>query len=160
MKLRLGCCLIAWLAVVSPVLGQNAATPSASVSVPPVIQFSNVAMDEGVSPLSGTVSMTFSLYNNSQGGQALWTETQDVTLGSSGQYSVYLGITKANGLPASLFTNGEAHWLGVTIARQPEQPRVYLVSVPYAMKAGDAATVGGLPPSAFVLAAQNSAMAP
>jgi len=28
-----------------------------------------------------------------------------------------------------------------------------LFSVPYALKAGDAATVGGLPPSAFVLAA-------
>ena len=27
-----------------------------------------------------------------------------------------------------------------------------LVSVPYAMKAGDAETIGGLPPSAFVLA--------
>ena len=27
-----------------------------------------------------------------------------------------------------------------------------LFSVPYALKAGDAATVGGLPPSAFVLA--------
>jgi trimeric autotransporter adhesin len=38
---------------------------------------------------------------------------------------------------------------------QAEQPRVFLVSVPYAMKAGDAATVGGLPPSAFVLAAPS-----
>jgi hypothetical protein len=30
---------------------------------------------------------------------------------------------------------------------------VLLVSAPYALKAGDAETVGGLPPSAFVLAA-------
>jgi hypothetical protein len=41
----------------------------------------------------------------------------------------------------------------VQIAGQEEQPRVLLVSAPYALKAGDAATVGGLPPSAFVLAA-------
>ncbi|MGB8115042.1 MAG: hypothetical protein WCF22_14770, partial [Candidatus Sulfotelmatobacter sp.] len=34
-----------------------------------------------------------------------------------------------------------------------QQPRVLLLSVPYALKAGDAATIGGLPPSAFVLAA-------
>jgi len=34
---------------------------------------------------------------------------------------------------------------------QTEQPRVLLVSVPYAMKAGDAETVGGLSPSAFML---------
>jgi hypothetical protein len=32
-----------------------------------------------------------------------------------------------------------------------EQPRVLLVSVPYAMKAGDAETLGGLPASAFLL---------
>ena len=34
---------------------------------------------------------------------------------------------------------------------QVTQPRVLLVSVPYALKAGDAATLGGLPASAFVL---------
>jgi hypothetical protein len=45
---------------------------------------------------------------------------------------------------------------GVRIAEQEEQPRVLLLSVPYAPKAGDAATLGGLPPSAFVLAAPSS----
>jgi hypothetical protein len=40
---------------------------------------------------------------------------------------------------------------------EAEQPRVLLVAVPYAMKAGDAATIGGLPPSAFVLATPVSA---
>ena len=34
-----------------------------------------------------------------------------------------------------------------------------LLSVPYALKAGDAATIGGLPPSAFVLAAPGSGSA-
>lgn len=36
---------------------------------------------------------------------------------------------------------------------QVEQSRVLLVSAPYALKAGDAETVGGLPPSAFMLTA-------
>lgn len=156
MKLRLGWVLLACFGMMMSALGQNAATSSASVSVPPVIQFSNVATDEGGTPLSGTVSITFSLYNSSRSGQSLWTETQNVQLGSAGQYSVYLGLTQANGLPTNLFTSGQAQWLGVKIADQPEQPRVFLVSVPYAMKAGDAATVGGLPPSAFVMAATPS----
>jgi hypothetical protein len=136
----------------------GASMSAASVSVPPVLQFSNVATDQGGTPLSGTVSITFSLYNNSQGGAALWTETQTVQLDSTGHYSVYLGITQANGIPTTLFTSGEAHWLGVKVADQAEQqPRIFLVSVPYAMKAGDAATVGGLPPSAFMMAAPASA---
>ncbi|HTS57179.1 MAG TPA: tail fiber domain-containing protein [Terriglobales bacterium] len=100
--------------------------------------------------------ITFSLYVNANGGEALWKETQTVFLDSMGRYSVYLGLTQTNGIPVSLFTTGEAHWLGVKIAAQPEKPRIFLVSVPYAMKAGDAATVGGLPPSAFVLAAPAS----
>jgi len=57
---------------------------------------------------------------------------------------------KSSGLPTALFTAGQARWLGVRIAEQAEQPRVLLLSVPYALKAGDAATTGGLPPSAFV----------
>lgn len=39
---------------------------------------------------------------------------------------------------------------------QAEQPRVSLLSVPYALRAADAQTVGGLPASAFVLAAPPS----
>ncbi len=152
MNVRLGWVAVACLCLVSSGFGQNSATSSASVSVPPVIQFSNVATDEGGTPLSGTVSITFSLYNTAVGGQDLWSEMQNVQLGSAGQYSVYLGLTQANGLPVSLFSNGQAQWLGVKIENHAEQPRVYLVSVPYAMKAGDAATVGGLPPSAFVMA--------
>jgi hypothetical protein len=45
--------------------------------VPPLIQFSNVATDEGGSSLSGVVSITFSLYSGQQGGEPLWTETQN-----------------------------------------------------------------------------------
>jgi len=55
-----------------------------------------------------------------------------------------------------LFVSGEARWLGVQVAGQPKQPRVLLLSVPYALKAADAETIGGLPPSAFVLAAPPS----
>jgi hypothetical protein len=106
------------------------------------------------------VSITFSLYNGQTGGEPLWTETQNnVQLDPTGHYSVQLGITKPAGVPTTLFTSGEARWLGVQIAQQPELPRMLLLSVPYALKAGDAATIGGLPPSAFVLAAPSSGAA-
>ncbi len=138
---------------------QQSAT-AANVAVPPLIQFSNVATDEGGNTLSGVVNITFSLYSSPQGGEPLWTETQNnVLLDPTGHYSVQLGITKQNGVPTTLFTTGEARWLGVRIAEQGEQPRVLLLSVPYALKAGDAATIGGLPPSAFVLAAPGTASA-
>jgi endosialidase-like protein len=158
MTLRISCVLVGFLSLVLSMAAQNSGSP-ASAQVPPLIQFSNVATDEGGNSLSGVVSIAFSLYNGQQGGEPLWTETQNnVQLDSTGHYSVQLGITKPAGVSTALFTSGQARWLGVRITEQAEQPRVLLVSVPYALKAGDAATVGGLPPSAFLLAApQNGA---
>ncbi len=151
--------LCAFLSVtwcVLPLLAQQPTASSGSTlsQVPPLIQFSNLATDERGNTMSGVVSITFSLYSSQQGGEPLWTETQNnVQLDSTGHYSVELGITQPNGVPTALFTTGEARWLGIEIAGQSQQPRVLLLSVPYALKAGDAATIGGLPPSAFVLAA-------
>jgi hypothetical protein len=160
MKLRISCVVVGLLLVLS-LAAQTASTGSPSLQVPPLIQFSNVATDEGGNSMSGVVSLTFSFYSAQQGGEPLWTETQNnIQLDGTGHYSVQLGITKPNGVPTTLFTTGEARWLGVRIAEQGEQPRVLLLSVPYALKAGDAATIGGLPPSAFVLAAPPSGSTP
>lgn len=160
MKLRFACVVVGFLSFVLSLAAQTSSSSPASSAVPPLIQLSNVATDQGGNSLSGVVSITFSLYNSQQGGESLWTETQkSVQLDATGHYSVQLGITKPAGVPTTLFTTVEARWLGVQIAEQAEQPRVLLLSVPYALKAGDAATVGGLPPSAFVLAGpQNAAV--
>ena len=156
MRLRIGCIVVGFLSLVLSLAAQTASSGSVPSQVPPLIQFSSIATDDGGNTLSGVVSVTFSLFNNQQGGGPLWTEKQNVQLDSTGHYSVQLGITKPNGMPTTLFTSGEARWLGVRIAEQAEQPRVLLLSVPYALKAGDAATIGGLPPSAFVLAGPAS----
>ena len=80
-------------------------------------------------------------------------ETQNVQPDKSGHYSVQLGAASKNGIPPDLFMNGEARWLAIQIGSEAEQARTLLVAVPYAMKSVDAQTLGGLPPSAFVLAA-------
>src|SRR5208282_2432797 len=70
----------------------------------------------------------------------------------NGHYSALLGSATAHGLPADVFVAGEARWLAVQVSGQAEQPRTLLFSVPYALKALDAETIGGLPVSAFVRA--------
>jgi len=77
----------------------------------------------------------------------------------SGVVGITFALSKNTGVPAGLFTSGEARWVGVQVQGQAEQARVLLLSVPYALKAADAATIGGLPPSAFVLAAPASGSA-
>jgi hypothetical protein len=132
-----------------------ASSPTSS-AVPQIIQFSGQfsgTQGGSVAPVpAGTVSITFTFYENEQGGTALWSETQNVQVDAQGRYSALLGSTSPEGLPLSLFTTGQAHWLAVQPLLQgfAEQPRVLLVSAPYALKAGDAETIGGLPPSAFV----------
>src|SRR5271169_6851573 len=127
--------------------------------VPPLVNFSGVLTDGSGKPLTDLVGVTFSLYQEQQGGAALWMETQNVQPDATGHYSVTLGAATTAGLPGSLFATGEAHWLGVQVQGEEEQPRVLLVSVPYALKAGDAETIGGLPPSAFLLAAPGTSTA-
>jgi hypothetical protein len=156
---RLPVCVVVGLLSLTLTPAAQTASDSTTSPVPLMIQFSNVATDESGNLLSGEVSITFSFYNSQQGGEPLWTETQaNVQLDPTGHYSVQLGITTPKGLPTTLFTSGRARWLAVRIAGQAEQPRVLLLSVPYALKAGDAATIGGLPPSAFVLAATGSTL--
>jgi hypothetical protein len=121
-----------------------------------MVNFSGVLTDVNGKPLTGKQGVTFYFYNEAQGGSPLWLETQNVEMDSTGHYKVMLGSTSSQGLPSALFVSGEARWLGVQVQGQAEQPRVLLLSVPYALKAGDAQTVGGLPPSAFVLAAPSA----
>ncbi len=136
-----------------PMLGQSPAT--APAIVPHLVKFGGTLLDEAGKPRGGVVGITFALYKEEQGGAPLWLETQNVQLDDNGHYSVDLGATKSEGVPPALFISGEAHWLGVQVEGQAEQPRVLLVSAPYALKAADAETVGGLPPSAFVLASPS-----
>jgi len=133
----------------------NVATATTS-AVPKVVNYSGTLTDLNSKPLTGVTGVTFLLYKESQGGTPLWMETQNVQPNKSGHYSVTLGSTTSRGLPADVFVSGEARWLGVQVQGQNEQPRVLLVAVPYALKSGDAETLGGLPASAFLLAAPPS----
>ena len=104
--------------------------------VPRVINFTGVIGD--LNGKSGVTGVTFLLYAEQQGGAPLWMETQNITPDKSGRYSVTLGTTRSEGLPADMFATGQARWLAVQVAGQPEQSRVLLVAVPYALKAADA----------------------
>jgi len=135
-------------------VASDPASGSATV-IPQLVKFSGVVKGTNGQPLTGTIGITFALYTDQQGGAPLWLETQNVQPDSHGNYTVQLGATLPNGLPAALFTTGEARWLGVQAQGQEEQPRVLLLSVPYALKALDAETIGGKPASAFMLAPTN-----
>src|SRR5580698_3675807 len=138
---------------------QTSTQALAQASVPRLVNFSGRATDAQGKIVSGVAGVTFAIYRDQYEGSPLWMETQSVNTDVKGSYTVQLGATRSEGLPLDLFSSGEAHWLGVRINGGEEQPRVLLLSVPYALKAADAETIGGLPPSAFVLASSAKAVA-
>jgi hypothetical protein len=167
---KLSLTLVATAALVSavfqPSVAQTAQTinlqsaplaASASTVVPALVPFSGILTEPNGKPLSGETAITFLIFKDQQGGEPLFAETQALTPDASGNYKVQLGATLANGLPTDLFSTGEARWLEVQAAGQTPQPRVLMASVPYALKAADSATLGGLPASAFVLAGSKAA---
>jgi len=151
---------LSWAAAQTAPPAPNTPTPmaaSAATAIPPMIPYSGTALDGGGHPLTGNEMVTFQIFKDEQGGEPMFAETQTVTADPSGQYKVQLGASLSNGIPIDLFASGEARWLEVQIAGQRPQPRVLLVSVPYAMKAADAAALGGLPASAYALAGSKAA---
>jgi hypothetical protein len=142
-------CLLLICSAISVMAQQAASTDSV---VPFIMKFTGTLSGSDGKPLTGTQGATFLLYKEQTGGAPLWMETQNVQADKNGHYSVTLGSATRSGLPADAFSAGEARWLAVQPSGLAEQPRTLLVSVPYALKAADAETIGGLPPSAFVLA--------
>ena len=126
-----------------------------AVTVPPLVKVSGVLKDNSGQPLTGVTDITFYLYEEQEGGAPLWMERQDLELDAQGRYTAVLGATTGKGLLLELFVTGEAHWLGMQVKGElEERPRILLVSVPFALKAADAETLGGQPASAFVLASE------
>ncbi|MGA3214016.1 MAG: hypothetical protein ABSD20_22145 [Terriglobales bacterium] len=149
MRIRFVVTILLVFSAISVFAQTNAAATSTTVAVPTLVHYSSA-----LPMTNATVGVTFALYKDQTGGAPLWLETQNVSLDGNGRYTVNLGANHAGGIPAELFAAGEARWLGVQPEGQPEQPRVLLVSVPYAMKAADADTLGGLPASSYVTADQ------
>ena len=134
-------------------LGQSAQTPP-SVSIPRLVSVTGVYQPaNGQPPPPGTV-VTLLVYADQQGGTPLWQETQNVEFDASGRYSLLLGASLADGIPADVFASGDAKWLALHFAGtgDVEGPRSRITSVPYALRSADADTLGGKPASAYVLA--------
>src|SRR4051812_9738648 len=135
-----------------PVLAQSA--QSSSTSVPRLINVTGVFRPADGQAPAAVESVTLSIYADQDGGAPLWQETQSVTIDDRGRYSLLLGASSSGGIPPELFGSSAAHWLGTRFERagEVEGARVRLTSVPYALRAVNADTLGGRPASDYVVA--------
>jgi hypothetical protein len=100
---------------------------------------------------TGSVLLVASLYANQEDTTPLWVEEQLVALDKTGRYSIVVGATVEGGVPKEFFLAGTGRWIGIAVSGEPEQPRVQVVAVPYALKAAEADTLAGKSLSDFVL---------
>jgi len=112
---------------------------SVEAAIPATMNYQGRLTQSDGSPVNGTVSVVFRLYDVVSGGTALWQESQSVSV-SNGNFSVELGTVTP--LTPAVFVNPV--FLGVTVGTDSEMtPRRPLSSVPYAFKAQDSATING-----------------
>jgi hypothetical protein len=110
-----------------------------AATVAPALIYQGKLTDAGGTPISGTYSVTFRIYDVAAGGTALSTDTHSVTA-TEGLFTTTILVSN----PAVV--DGRALWLGVTVGtdgemtpRQPIQPVAYALSLrPGAVIQGDA----------------------
>ena len=108
-----------------------------------LITYQGHLTDDGGNPITGSPSMTFSIYDGA--GVSKWTESHASVQVDDGLFSVILGSQTA--LPYSIFT-GEDLYLGISIGADTEiLPRTLLASAPGAVVSkrviGDITTAPG-----------------
>ncbi len=122
--------------------------PSIGLAIPVTIHQEGFITDaEGV-PHEGAAQLRFSLYEQEQGGAALWFEEHNLNL-NAGYYSLLLGNQTAF---AGAF-DASPRFLGVTIDGVELLPRAQLASVPYALIAQD--VVGDINPHSIHVGGQQ-----
>lgn len=101
-----------------------------AAAVPATVGYQGRLYDQNGNPISGTMSVVFSLYAAASGGTAVWSETQSITF-TDGYFTAQLGSVTAFGTTAF---NGTVRYLGVKVGTDSEMtPRATVASVPYAL---------------------------
>jgi hypothetical protein len=121
---RLGALAAALMTLIAPA--------ALAAAVHAAVGYQGRLYDQNGNPVSGTMSVTFSLYASATAGTAVWTETQSVSF-ANGYFGVQLGSVTAFGTMAF---DGTVRYLGVKVGTDAEMtPRAAVASVPYALAA-------------------------
>jgi hypothetical protein len=111
---------------------------AALADVPGLISYQGTLTDDSGVALDTTVSMTFTIYNDSTGPNFLWTETQSSVVVNHGLFNVLLG--RVNPIPGTVF-DWLTCWLSVRVGSDPAlQPRQRIASAGYSFRAAEADT--------------------
>jgi len=105
---------------------------SVRAEVPRLINFEGKLTEKDGTPISGTKTITFKIYESETGPIPIWVETRNVIL-ENGFYSILLGSVEP--FPSSMKFDTK-YWLSVQVSGEDEMsPRYEIGAVPYAINA-------------------------
>jgi hypothetical protein len=114
---------------------------SSWAQIPQLVNYQGLLADSTGTPVNGSLSMLFSVYDDSTGGIPVWTETHSSVSVVEGRFNVLLG--SVNPLGDSTFDESD-RYLGLAVNGDPEmQPRARISSTPYTYNAGSVASSSG-----------------
>jgi len=122
---------------------QQEMTPPKFIKFTGTLPVPSSANADAVPATQSQLSLTFEIYTAEKDGSPIYVESQTVAPDAQGRYSVLLGSGNTDGLPTDIFSDNSARWLAVKLPDGTAQPRMMLVSVPYAMKSVDSEKLGG-----------------
>jgi len=119
-------------------------------AVPTAVPYVGYLTDSGGTPLDRVVVVTAALYEQADGGAPVWGPHSFEDVGvEAGVLSLVLGRAGSVPLDGALLGGG-ALYLAIEIDGVALTPRQEVLSVPYALQAGDAERLGGEPAASFV----------
>src|SRR5690606_26602642 len=108
------------------------ATEASAQSTPMLVHYDG-RLQDGTTPAHGTYTITFRLYTQASGGNAIWSETHAVDV-SDGLFSVDLGSSES--LTAEMLDGLDQLYLGLQVGGVGEmQPRLLVSSTFFALRA-------------------------
>ncbi|MDH3891410.1 MAG: tail fiber domain-containing protein [candidate division Zixibacteria bacterium] len=116
----------------------------AMADVPQMMNYQGRLTDQSGEPRDTVVSVSFAVYRDATGGEAVWSETHPDVIVVAGRLNVRLG--SVDPISDAVF-DGSERWLGITIGDDAEtSPRTRLTSAGYSHRVStvDGATAGNL----------------
>jgi hypothetical protein len=118
-------------------LAMGLALPAAA-QVPNSVTHQGRLLDDAGAPITGSAELLFSLHDAATGGSLVWSEQLTVDVGNDGFYAVELG-GDSNPLTQTVLSGNV--WLELSVNGNALSPRLAVNSVPFAISAGQAASV-------------------
>ncbi len=129
--------LLLAVGVAGAALGWQQANPLAATSaVSSGISYQGRLTSASGSPLSGTFSMRFIVYDAAEGGSAVWDSGSRSVLVESGLFATTLDVDSAE-------FNGQALWVSIIVEGETLSPRQEILPAPYALSLRPAADIMG-----------------